>query len=97
MYKRITCVLLILLLVLCSACQPTPSQSPVVNKGGDYLGGIEETPFEPYAAEGHADRTAKRNGIRMQFDADVIIPETAAMLFTRPSGQASPRQSIWRL
>ena len=76
MYKRITCVLLILLLVLCSACQPTPSQSPVVNKGGDYLGGIEETPFEPYAAEGHADRTAKRNGIRMQFDADVIIPET---------------------
>ena len=76
MYKRITCVLLILLLVLCSACQPTPSQSPVVNKGGDYLGGIEETPFEPYAAEGHADRTAKRNGIRMQLDADVIIPET---------------------
>ena len=60
-----------------AACQPTPSQSPVVNKGGDYLGGIEETPFEPYAAEGHADRTAKRNGIRMQFDADVIIPETS--------------------
>lgn len=77
MYKRITCVLLILILVLCSACQPTPSQSPVVNKGGDYLEGIEETPFEPYAAEGHADRTAKRNGIRMQFDADVIIPETS--------------------
>ena len=59
-----------------AACQPTPSQSPVVNKGGDYLEGIEETPFEPYAAESHADRTAKRNGIRMQFDADVIIPET---------------------
>lgn len=76
MYKRITCVLLIILLVLCSACQPTPYQSPVVNKGGDYLEGIEETPFEPYAAEEHADRTAKRNGIRMQFDADVIIPET---------------------
>lgn len=77
--KILAALLSALLLACCftTACQPTPSQSPVVNKGGDYLGGIEETPFEPYAAEGHADRTAKRNGIRMQFDADVIIPETS--------------------
>lgn len=76
--KILAALLSALLLACCftTACQPTPSQSPVVNKGGDYLEGIEETPFEPYAAEGHADRTAKRNGIRMQFDADVIIPET---------------------
>lgn len=77
--KILAALLSALLLACCftTACQPTPSQSPVVNKGGDYLGGIEETPFEPYAAEEHADRTAKRNGIRMQFDADVIIPETS--------------------
>lgn len=77
--KILAALLSALLLACCftTACQPTPSQSPVVNKGGDYLGGIEETPFEPYVAEGHADRTAKRNGIRMQFDADVIIPETS--------------------
>lgn len=77
--KILAALLSALLLACCftTACQPTPSQSPVVNKGGDYLEGIEETPFEPYAAEGHADRTAKRNGIRMQFDADVIIPETS--------------------
>ena len=77
--KILAALLSALLLACCftTACQPTPYQSPVVNKGGDYLGGIEETPFEPYAAEGHADRTAKRNGIRMQFDADVIIPETS--------------------
>ena len=77
--KILAALLSALLLACCftTACQPTPSQSPVVNKGGDYLWGIEETPFEPYAAEGHADRTAKRNGIRMQFDADVIIPETS--------------------
>lgn len=76
--KILAALLSALLLACCftTACQPTPSQSPVVNKGGDYLEGIEETPFEPYAAESHADRTAKRNGIRMQFDADVIIPET---------------------
>ncbi len=76
--KILAALLSALLLACCftTACQPTPSQSPVVNKGGDYLEGIEETPFEPYAAEEHADRTAKRNGIRMQFDADVIIPET---------------------
>lgn len=77
--KILAALLSALLLACCftTACQPTPSQSPVVNKGGDYLEGIEETPFEPYAAESHADRTAKRNGIRMQFDADVIIPETS--------------------
>lgn len=77
--KILAALLSALLLACCftTACQPTPSQSPVVNKGGDYLEGIEETPFEPYAAERHADRTAKRNGIRMQFDADVIIPETS--------------------
>ena len=76
--KILAALLSALLLACCftTACQPTPYQSPVVNKGGDYLEGIEETPFEPYAAESHADRTAKRNGIRMQFDADVIIPET---------------------
>ena len=76
--KILAALLSALLLACCftTACQPTPSQSPVVNKGGDYLEGIEETPFEPYAAESHADRTAKRNGIRMQLDADVIIPET---------------------
>lgn len=76
--KILAALLSALLLACCftTACQPTPSQSPVVNRGGDYLEGIEETPFEPYAAESHADRTAKRNGIRMQFDADVIIPET---------------------
>lgn len=76
--KILAALLSALLLACCftTACQPTPSQSPVVNKGGDYLEGIEETPFEPYAAESHADRTANRNGIRMQFDADVIIPET---------------------
>lgn len=76
--KILAALLSALLLACCftTACQPTPYQSPVVNKGGDYLEGIEETPFEPYAAEEHADRTAKRNGIRMQFDADVIIPET---------------------
>lgn len=76
--KILAALLSALLLACCftTACQPTPSQSPVVNKGGDYLEGIEETPFEPYAAEEHADRTARRNGIRMQFDADVIIPET---------------------
>lgn len=77
--KILAALLSALLLACCftTACQPTPSQSPVVNKGGDYLEGLEETPFEPYAAESHADRTAKRNGIRMQFDADVIIPETS--------------------
>lgn len=77
--KILAALLSALLLACCftTACQPTPSQSPVVNKGGDYLEGIEETPFEPYAAESHTDRTAKRNGIRMQFDADVIIPETS--------------------
>ncbi|HWS30076.1 MAG TPA: DUF6034 family protein [Clostridia bacterium] len=75
LFRRINIITLIVACLLSFGCQATPQKEPVVNKQEDYLIGKEQPVFTKYDAPGHVGENKKVNGLRMVFDADVMIPE----------------------
>lgn len=73
--KKLFCILIVLYLLFAhAACQPSPTEDIVINKGdGDVLGSV--VPFVPYAAPARlVTKTEEKNNCTIQVDAEVIVP-----------------------
>ena len=98
-------VIILVILLLLTACQPTPEAEPVINRGdGKMKAAIARTPEpaatdkpevnEPYEAPAHWQESFTVNGTPIEIDAEVIPPKGAVPVYSMGKTELESEQIL---
>ena len=75
MRKNLLIILVICIMILFTGCQATPETPPVIYQGSDYMNENSSEKTTSLDIADHLEYSKDMNGLVVNFDADVIIPQ----------------------